>query len=178
MNSRLHMPRSIRVIIAGGGTGGHVFPAIAIAKAIKNKPLNTRILFVGAKGRLEMSKVPEAGFHIIGLNVAGLQRRFTWKNLLVPFKLIDSMIRAKNIIKRFKPDVVIGVGGYASGPVMRSAAKQGIPTLIQEQNSYPGLTNRLLAKKAEKICVAYEGWTSISKNQKYSSQEILYVKTS
>lgn len=169
MSSHLHMPGSIRVIIAGGGTGGHVFPAIAIAKAIKNKPLNTRILFVGAKGRLEMSKVPEAGFHIIGLNIAGLQRQFTWNNLLVPFKLIDSMVRAKNIIKRFKPDVVIGVGGYASGPVVRAAAKQGIPTLIQEQNSYPGLTNRMLAKKAKKICVAYEGM------DKYFEKSKLFV---
>lgn len=151
------MQQSIKVIIAGGGTGGHVFPAIAIAKALKKMPINTRILFVGAKGRLEMTKVPAAGFHIIGMPVSGLQRRLTWKNLLVPFKLINSMIRSRNIIKRFRPHVVIGVGGYASGPVVREAARQGVPTLIQEQNSYPGLTNRLLAKKAEKICVAYEG---------------------
>jgi UDP-N-acetylglucosamine--N-acetylmuramyl-(pentapeptide) pyrophosphoryl-undecaprenol N-acetylglucosamine transferase len=150
------MQRPVRIIIAGGGTGGHVFPAIAIALALKKKLFNSRVLFVGAKGRLEMKKVPAAGFHIIGLNIVGIQRRLTWKNLQVPFKLIDSMIRAKNIVKRFKPDLVIGVGGYASGPVLRAAAKQGVPTLIQEQNSYPGLTNRLLAKKADKICVAYE----------------------
>ena len=148
---------SIRVIISGGGTGGHVFPAIAIARAIQSMPVNARILFVGAKGRLEMTKVPEAGFHIIGLDIAGIQRRLTWKNFLVPFKLLDSMIRARTIIKRFKPDIVIGVGGYASGPVVRAAARAGIPTLIQEQNSFPGLTNRMLAKKAAKICVAYEG---------------------
>jgi UDP-N-acetylglucosamine--N-acetylmuramyl-(pentapeptide) pyrophosphoryl-undecaprenol N-acetylglucosamine transferase len=148
---------SVKIIIAGGGTGGHVFPAIAIANALRTKLYNARILFVGAKDRLEMTKVPAAGYHIIGLNISGLQRRLTWKNLLVPIKLIDSMIRSKNIVKRFKPDVVIGVGGYASGPILRAAAKQGIPTLIQEQNSYPGITNKLLAKKADKICVAYEG---------------------
>ncbi|HSV88361.1 MAG TPA: undecaprenyldiphospho-muramoylpentapeptide beta-N-acetylglucosaminyltransferase [Bacteroidales bacterium] len=157
MGKRRQPYDQLRVIIAGGGTGGHVFPAIAIAKAIKKKVYNARILFVGAKGKLEMKKVPEAGFHIIGLNIAGLQRRLTLKNLLVPFKLCDSMIRAKNIVKRFKPNVVIGVGGYASGPVVKAAAKQGVPTLIQEQNSYPGLTNRILGRKADKICVAYEG---------------------
>jgi len=157
MDKQLQQTDSLRIIIAGGGTGGHVFPAIAIALAIKKKVYNAKILFVGAKGRMEMKKVPAAGFHIIGLNIAGLQRRLTWKNLQVPFKLIDSMIRAKNIVKRFKPDVVIGVGGYASGPLVRAAAKQGVPTLIQEQNSFPGLTNRILGKKANKICVAYEG---------------------
>ncbi len=150
-------PDNLKVIIAGGGTGGHVFPAIAIANAIKAKVFGVQILFVGAKGRMEMQKVPAAGYHIIGLNISGLQRRLTWKNLLVPFKLIDSMVRSKNIVKRFRPDIVIGVGGYASGPLVRAAAKQGIPTLIQEQNSYAGLTNKLLAKKADKICVAYEG---------------------
>jgi UDP-N-acetylglucosamine--N-acetylmuramyl-(pentapeptide) pyrophosphoryl-undecaprenol N-acetylglucosamine transferase len=150
-------PDSVKIIIAGGGTGGHVFPAIAIANALRSKLYNAKILFVGARGRLEMTKVPAAGYHIIGLNIAGLQRRLTWKNFLVPFKLIDSMIRSKNIVKRFKPDIVIGVGGYASGPVVRAAAMQGIPTLIQEQNSYPGITNKLLAKRADKICVAYEG---------------------
>lgn len=163
------MQPSIRIIIAGGGTGGHVFPAIAIGKALKKKPYNTRILFVGAKGRMEMTKVPAAGFHIIGLPVTGLQRRLTWKNLLVPFKLINSMIRAKNIIKRFRPQVVIGVGGYASGPIVREAARQGVPTLIQEQNSYPGLTNRILGKKAHKICVAYEGM------EKYFEKSKIYL---
>jgi UDP-N-acetylglucosamine--N-acetylmuramyl-(pentapeptide) pyrophosphoryl-undecaprenol N-acetylglucosamine transferase len=148
---------SIRIIISGGGTGGHVFPAIAIANALKEKVPDARILFVGALGRMEMQKVPAAGYHIIGLNISGLQRRLTWKNFQVPFKLCDSIVRSKNIVKRFKPDVVIGVGGYASGPLVRAAAKQGVPTLIQEQNSYPGITNKLLAKKADKICVAYEG---------------------
>ena len=148
---------NLRVIIAGGGTGGHVFPAIAIANAIRAKVFGAQILFVGAKGRMEMQQVPAAGYHIIGLNISGLQRRLTWKNLLVPFKLIDSMVRSKNIVKRFRPNIVIGVGGYASGPLVRAAAKQGIPTLIQEQNSYAGLTNKLLAKKVDKICVAYEG---------------------
>lgn len=148
---------SIKVIIAGGGTGGHVFPAIAIANAIKEKIFNAQILFVGAKGRMEMQKVPAAGYHILGLNITGLQRRITWKNLQVPLKLCDSIVRSRNIVKRFKPDVVIGVGGYASGPLVRAAAKLGVPTLIQEQNSYPGITNKILAKKADKICVAYEG---------------------
>lgn len=162
------MPQSdyIKIIIAGGGTGGHVFPAIAIADAVRSKLYNARILFVGAKGRLEMTKVPAAGYHILGLNIAGIQRRFTWKNLLVPFKLIDSMIRSRNIVKRFKPDVVIGVGGYASGPIVRAAARMGVPTLIQEQNSIPGITNRLLAKRADKICVAYEGMDRFFPKQK------------
>jgi UDP-N-acetylglucosamine--N-acetylmuramyl-(pentapeptide) pyrophosphoryl-undecaprenol N-acetylglucosamine transferase len=153
------MPQSepLKVIIAGGGTGGHVFPAIAIANAIKEMNYNARILFVGAKGRMEMQKVPAAGYHIIGLNIAGLQRSLTWKNLSVPFKLIDSMVRSRNIIKRFRPHVVIGVGGYASGPIVRAATKLGVPTLIQEQNSYPGITNKILARKADRICVAYEG---------------------
>lgn len=163
------MQRSINVMIAGGGTGGHVFPAIAIAKALKNKPYNVMILFVGAKGKLEMTKVPQAGFDIVGLHIAGIQRRMTWKNLLVPCKLLTSMIKARSVIRRFKPDVVIGVGGYASGPVVRAAASRGIPTLIQEQNSYPGLTNRILAKKAKKICVAYEGM------EKYFEKSKLYI---
>ncbi|MBS4012949.1 MAG: undecaprenyldiphospho-muramoylpentapeptide beta-N-acetylglucosaminyltransferase [Bacteroidetes bacterium] len=151
----LHKP--IRVIIAGGGTGGHVFPAISIANALKQKVLNIQILFVGAKGRLEMKKVPEAGYHILGLKISGLQRKLTFKNFVVLYRLIDSMIRSKNIIKRFKPDLVIGVGGYASFPIVKSAIKKKIPTLIQEQNSYPGVSNKILGKKADKICVAYEG---------------------
>lgn len=165
------MPRHkpIKVIIAGGGTGGHVFPAIAIANALKEKVLDAQILFVGAKGKLEMQKVPAAGYHIIGLNIAGLQRRFTFKNLLVPFKLIDSMIRAKNILKGYKPDLVIGVGGYASFPIVRAATKLGIPTLIQEQNSYPGLANKILAKKVDKICVAYD------KMENYFPKEKIYL---
>lgn len=164
-----HMQTTTKVIIAGGGTGGHVFPAIAIGRALKNKPYNAQVLFVGAKGRMEMEKVPQAGFDIIGLSVAGIQRRVTWKNLLVPFKLINSMIQSRRIIRRIRPDVVIGVGGYASGPLVRAAANMGIPTLIQEQNSYPGLTNRLLAKKAKKICVAYEGM------ERYFDKSKLYL---
>ncbi len=145
------------IIISGGGTGGHVFPAISIANAIKEIEPETNILFVGALDKIEMEKVPAAGYEIIGLPVAGLQRRLTFKNVSFIFKLISSLRKSKKIIKDFKPDVVVGVGGYASGPVLRIANKRGIPTLIQEQNSYAGITNKLLAKKAKKICVAYEG---------------------
>lgn len=153
-NSGKHIER---VIISGGGTGGHIYPAIAIANALKEINPSVSILFVGALGRMEMEKVPKAGYEIVGLPVAGLQRRLTWKNLLVPFKLISSLLKAKKIIKKFKPEVVIGVGGYASGPTLRQAESLGIPTLLQEQNSYAGLTNKMLAKKAAKICVAYNG---------------------
>ncbi|MCD4834337.1 MAG: undecaprenyldiphospho-muramoylpentapeptide beta-N-acetylglucosaminyltransferase [Bacteroidales bacterium] len=145
------------IIISGGGTGGHVFPAISIANAIKEIEPETNILFVGALGKIEMEKVPAAGYKIIGLPVTGLQRRLTLKNISFIFKLISSLRESKRIIKDFKPDLVVGVGGYASGPVLRIANKIGIPTLIQEQNSYAGITNKLLAKKAKKICVAYEG---------------------
>ncbi len=146
----------VKIIISGGGTGGHIFPAIAIANALKNKEESIDILFVGAKGKMEMEKVPAAGYPILGLWISGLQRRLTLKNLSFPLKLISSLIRAGIIIYKFKPDIVIGVGGYASGPTLNMATRKGIPTLIQEQNSYPGITNRLLAKKANKICVAYE----------------------
>ena len=146
-----------KIIISGGGTGGHVFPAIAIANAIKAKRPDADILFIGARGRLEMEKVPAAGYRIEGLDIAGFQRRFTVKNLSFPFKLIRSMIRARKLVSEFSPDAVIGVGGYASGPVLRTAISMHIPALIQEQNSYPGVTNRLLAGKVQKICVAYEG---------------------
>jgi UDP-N-acetylglucosamine--N-acetylmuramyl-(pentapeptide) pyrophosphoryl-undecaprenol N-acetylglucosamine transferase len=145
-----------RVIISGGGTGGHIYPAIAIANAIKEKYPTTEILFVGANGKMEMEKVPKAGYEIIGLDIAGLQRKLTLKNLSFPFKLMKSLKKAKEIVKEFKPDIAIGVGGYASGPLLRQAGKLGVPTLIQEQNSYPGITNKLLAKKAKKICVAYD----------------------
>ncbi|MFC2151275.1 undecaprenyldiphospho-muramoylpentapeptide beta-N-acetylglucosaminyltransferase [Bacteroidota bacterium] len=145
------------IIISGGGTGGHVFPAISIANAIKEIEPETNILFVGALGRIEMEKVPAAGYKIIGLPVAGLQRKLTYKNISFIFKLISSLKESKQIIKNFKPDVVVGVGGYASGPILREANNKRIPTLIQEQNSYAGITNKLLAKKAKKICVAYEG---------------------
>ena len=147
----------IKVIISGGGTGGHVFPAIAIANAIRKIVPNADILFIGAIGKLEMEKVPAAGYRIEGLNISGLQRRLTRENLSFPIKVLSSLIRAAHIIKQFKPDVVIGVGGYASGPTLRIAARKKIPTLIQEQNSYPGITNKILGKKVTKVCVAYEG---------------------
>ena len=147
----------LKVIVSGGGTGGHIFPAIAIANAIKLKRPNATFLFVGAKGKMEMTKVPEAGYQIVGLPIMGLQRRLTIKNLKFPLMLLKSASMARKIIKEFKPDVAIGVGGYASGPMLRAAVKSGIPTLLQEQNSYAGLTNRILGKKANKICVAYDG---------------------
>jgi len=146
-----------RIIISGGGTGGHVFPAIAIAGALRSKDPGVNILFVGAQGRMEMEKVPAAGYPIEGLWISGLQRRLSCENLLFPFKLIHSSIRARKIIRRFKPQVVVGVGGYASGPTVKAAAAMGIPTLVQEQNSYPGITNKMLARKARRICVAYPG---------------------
>lgn len=146
-----------RIIISGGGTGGHLFPAISIANALKRIDRDVLIHFVGADGRLEMIKVPEAGYGISGLPVAGFERKLSIKNLTVIIKLLRSMHGARKIISSFKPDVVVGVGGYASGPVLKIAQKKGIPTLIQEQNSYAGVTNRLLAKKARIICVAYEG---------------------
>jgi UDP-N-acetylglucosamine--N-acetylmuramyl-(pentapeptide) pyrophosphoryl-undecaprenol N-acetylglucosamine transferase len=149
--------RHKRVIISGGGTGGHVFPAISIANALLKLAPETEILFVGAEGRMEMEKIPSAGYRIIGLPVTGIHRSFTLKNIKVLFRLIKSINLAKKVIRDFNPDVVVGVGGYASGPVLRQAGKMGIPTLIQEQNSYAGVTNRLLAKRASVICVAYDG---------------------
>lgn len=149
--------RQIKIVISGGGTGGHIYPAVAIANALQQKVKDIDILFVGAEGRMEMEKVPAAGYKIVGLPVVGLQRRLTLKNLLLPFKLYKSLRIAGKILKDFCPDVVVGVGGYASGPVLRKASKMSIPTLIQEQNSYAGITNKLLAKRAKKICVAYEG---------------------
>ncbi len=151
------MQEAMKVIVSGGGTGGHVFPAIAIANAVKAERPDTEILFVGAKGRMEMDKVPAAGYRIEGLNVVGLNRKQWWKNLALPFKLVSSLLHVRKVVKRFAPNVVVGVGGYASGPTLYMAGRLGIPYLIQEQNSYPGLTNRLLAKKAQKICVDYEG---------------------
>ncbi|OIQ32125.1 MAG: undecaprenyldiphospho-muramoylpentapeptide beta-N-acetylglucosaminyltransferase [Crocinitomix sp. MedPE-SWsnd] len=145
-----------KVIISGGGTGGHIFPAIAIANKIKEKYPDAEILFVGAEGKMEMEKVPKAGYEIVGLPIRGLQRKLTFKNFAVPFKLIQSLMRSKKIVKSFKPDVAIGVGGYASAAVVRVAAKKKVPTMVQEQNSYPGITNKWLAKKAKVICVAYD----------------------
>lgn len=144
------------IIISGGGTGGHIFPAIAIANAIKKRFADVDILFVGAKGKMEMNKVPEAGYPIKGLWISGFQRQLTIKNLMFPLKLISSLLKARSIIRKFKPDLVIGVGGYASGPTLKMANQQKIATLIQEQNSFPGITNRLLAKKVNRICVAYD----------------------
>jgi UDP-N-acetylglucosamine--N-acetylmuramyl-(pentapeptide) pyrophosphoryl-undecaprenol N-acetylglucosamine transferase len=146
-----------RVIISGGGTGGHIFPAIAIANALKKLDAATEILFVGANGRMEMEKVPAAGYKIIGLDIQGIQRGSIIKNLAFPFKLIGSVTKSLAIIKDFKPDAVVGVGGYASGPLLYAAQMRGIPTLIQEQNSYAGITNKWLGKKANKICVAFDG---------------------
>lgn len=146
----------MKAIISGGGTGGHIFPAIAIANALKAKQKDMQLLFVGAEGRMEMEKVPAAGFDIVGLPIAGLQRKFTLKNLSLPFKIVASLRKANKLIKDFKPDVCIGVGGYASGPVLRIAQKRGIPTVIQEQNSYAGMTNKLLSRNAAAICVAYD----------------------
>jgi UDP-N-acetylglucosamine--N-acetylmuramyl-(pentapeptide) pyrophosphoryl-undecaprenol N-acetylglucosamine transferase len=147
----------MRVLISGGGTGGHVFPAIAIADAIRKARPEAEILFVGAQGKLEMEKVPKAGYPIEGLWISGVQRKLTLKNLLVPFKLLASMLKAWRVIRRFRPDVAVGVGGYASGPTLEMACRMGIPALIQEQNSYAGVTNRLLGSKVNRICVAYEG---------------------
>ncbi|MBS4071776.1 MAG: undecaprenyldiphospho-muramoylpentapeptide beta-N-acetylglucosaminyltransferase [Algoriphagus sp.] len=146
-----------RILISGGGTGGHIYPAIAIANAWKEKHPDSEILFVGALGKMEMQKVPEAGYPIKGLPVAGLQRSLSLANLSFPFKLWKSLRMAAQIVKEFRPHAVVGVGGYASGPVLYAAQNKGIPTLLQEQNSYAGLTNKLLAKKADSICVAYPG---------------------
>jgi UDP-N-acetylglucosamine--N-acetylmuramyl-(pentapeptide) pyrophosphoryl-undecaprenol N-acetylglucosamine transferase len=157
---------SLRVIISGGGTGGHIFPAIAIAKAILRERHDAEILFVGAEGRMEMEKVPQAGFKIIGLPIMGIQRRMTLQNLKVPFKILASLLKARKIIREFKPDIAIGVGGYASGPLLRTASSMGVKTLIQEQNSYPGITNKILSKKAEKICVAYDNLDSFFPKEK------------
>jgi len=153
----MNRQRHNRVIISGGGTGGHIFPAISIANALRKLDPEMQILFVGAEGRMEMEKVPAAGYDIAGLPVAGFNRKQMLKNITVLFKLFKSLRLAKRILKDFKPDVVVGVGGYASGPVLKQAGKMGIPTLIQEQNSYAGVTNKLLAKRASAICVAYEG---------------------
>ena len=145
-----------KVIISGGGTGGHIFPAIAIAKAIEKKAKNVEFLFVGAKGRMEMEKIPAEGYNIKGLWISGLQRRLTYKNILFPIKLIYSLLKSMIILYDFKPDIVIGTGGYASGPLLFAASIKGIPTIIQEQNSYPGITNKILSKYVQKICVAYD----------------------
>lgn len=147
----------LKVILSGGGTGGHIFPAVSIANEIRTLVPDAEILFVGALGKMEMEKVPASGYKIIGLPIAGIQRKLTLANLKFPFLLIKSILKARSIVKEFQPDVVVGTGGYASGPLLRAATSMGIPALIQEQNSYAGVTNKWLATKAAKICVAYEG---------------------
>ena len=161
--------QTYRIIISGGGTGGHIYPAISIAQALQAELADPDILFVGAKGKMEMKKVPEAGYKIVGLWISGLQRKLSLQLLLFPFKVVFSLINALKLIRTFKPDVVVGVGGYASGPLLRAATIKKIPTLIQEQNSYAGLTNKLLAKKVKRICVAHEGM------EKYFPAEKLVV---
>ena len=146
----------LKFILSGGGTGGHIYPAVAIANELKSRYPNAEFLFVGAKDKMEMQKVPQSGYKIEGLWIAGLQRKLTFQNAMFPFKLIDSLWKSRKIIKEFKPNVVIGTGGFASGPLLQMANMLNIPTVIQEQNSYPGITNKLLSKKAKKICVAYE----------------------
>ena len=148
--------KQYKFILSGGGTGGHIYPAIAIANELKSRFPDAEFLFVGAQDKMEMQKVPQAGYKIKGLWISGLQRRLTFDNVLFPIKLLSSLLKSRTIIKQFKPDVVIGTGGFASGPLMQVAAIAGIPTVIQEQNSFPGITNKLLSKKANKICVAYE----------------------
>ena len=149
--------RKIKAIISGGGTGGHIFPALSIANKLKEMNPETEILFVGAEGRMEMERVPAAGYEIVGLPVAGLKRSLTLSNLALPFKVIKSVRMAKKLIREFRPDIAIGVGGYASAPLLWAASRLGIPTLIQEQNGFAGLTYKILGKKAKAICVAYEG---------------------
>ncbi|MCT4629911.1 undecaprenyldiphospho-muramoylpentapeptide beta-N-acetylglucosaminyltransferase [Winogradskyella sp.] len=149
--------KTYKFILSGGGTGGHIYPAIAIANELKTRYPNAEFLFVGASDRMEMDKVPQAGYKIEGLWISGIQRKLTLKNVMFPFKLLVSLLRSKKIIKSFKPDVVIGTGGFASGPLLQMATAKKIPSLIQEQNSYPGITNKLLGKKVNTICVAYDG---------------------
>lgn len=149
--------KKLNILISGGGTGGHIFPALAIAEAIKEQHGDVEFLFVGAKGRMEMEKVPAAGYRIVGLWISGLQRKLSLKNLSFPFKVLSSLFAARKIIRSFKPDLAIGVGGYASAPALYMASRMGIPTLIQEQNAFPGIANKLLAGRVDAICVAYEG---------------------
>lgn len=173
-----------RVVISGGGTGGHIFPAIAIADEIKRRNPEVEILFVGAVGKMEMERVPKAGYSIEGLPIVGLQRKLTFSNFLLPFKLFNSLLKARRIIKNFKPQLVIGVGGYASGPTLKMAQLLGIPTVIQEQNSFPGKTNILLSKKASLICTAYANLEQFFSKEKIRltgnpvRQELSNIKTS
>ena len=157
---------SKKVIISGGGTGGHIYPAIAIADALRQQDPDISVLFVGALGKMEMEKVPRAGYEIVGLPIAGIKRALSLENLILPFKLLNSLMKAKKIINDFKPDVAVGVGGFASGPLLMMASLQAIPILIQEQNSYAGITNKFLGKKASKVCVAYPGMESFFPKEK------------
>lgn len=157
MNEKQNTYMPLRVMISGGGTGGHIFPALAIAGALKRRNPATEILFVGAAGRMEMERVPAAGYDIEGLPVAGFDRKRLWRNFAVVVKLMRSLVKARRLVRDFRPDIAVGVGGYASGPTLKAAQRRGVPTLLQEQNSYPGVTNKLLAKNAAAICVAYEG---------------------
>ncbi|OSY87426.1 UDP-diphospho-muramoylpentapeptide beta-N-acetylglucosaminyltransferase [Tenacibaculum holothuriorum] len=176
------MKQSINVVISGGGTGGHIYPAIAIANEIKARYPKANILFVGAKDKMEMEKVPQAGYDIKGLWISGIQRKLTLKNLSFPFKLLSSLWKAGRIIKKFQPDIAIGTGGFASGPTLMMASRRGIPTVIQEQNSFPGITNKLLGKKANKICVAYDNLErffpkdKIKKTGNPVRQDLLFLK--
>ena len=155
--SNAHEQHSLRVMISGGGTGGHIFPAIAIANAVRERESAAQFLFVGAEGKMEMEKVPAAGYAIEGLPIRGFQRGSITKNLALPWRLIRSMLKARKLVRTFRPDVAVGVGGYASGPLLAAAQRMNVPTLIQEQNSFPGKTNIFLAKKVDRICVAYAG---------------------
>ncbi len=160
------MTNSIRIVISGGGTGGHIYPAIAIANALKSLNPATEVLFVGAEGKMEMQKVPQAGYTIVGLPIRGLQRGFSMQNFFLPWRFLQSLLKARKVIKDFKPQVAVGVGGYASGPLLYIAGMMGVPTLIQEQNSYAGLTNKQLAKRAKKICVAYQNMDAFFPREK------------
>jgi len=171
-----------KIILSGGGTGGHIYPAISIANELKTRFPESEFLFVGAKDKMEMEKVPQAGYRIEGLWISGIQRKLTAKNLSFPFKLISSLLKSRKILNRFKPDVAIGTGGFASGPLLQMAASKGIPSLIQEQNSYPGITNKILAKKADRICVAYDGLDKFFPKEKIIKtgnpvrQDILHIE--
>lgn len=171
------------ILISGGGTGGHIYPAIAIANELKERYPDAKILFVGAKDKMEMEKIPQAGYDIKGLWISGIQRKLTTRNLSFPFKLISSLLKASKIINQFKPDIAIGTGGFASGPTLIMANKKGIPTLIQEQNSFPGITNKYLGKKASKICVAYDNLERFFPSDKIVKtgnpvrQDLLFIHT-
>jgi UDP-N-acetylglucosamine--N-acetylmuramyl-(pentapeptide) pyrophosphoryl-undecaprenol N-acetylglucosamine transferase len=149
-------PKKLTVMISGGGTGGHIFPAVAIADEIRLRDPEANLIFVGAKGRMEMEKVPTAGYQIHGIWISGIQRKAIWKNVMFPFKLLSSLWACRKLVRKYQPDVVVGTGGFASGPLLQVAASKGIPCLIQEQNSFPGITNKILSKKAKTICVAYD----------------------